>query len=126
MQLAAAGLALALLFTFVTLEVRHAYHGTSLGYWHATSQNEFWSYSAAWLLLGIGLLGYGLWREMPEARLASAAIVVLTVLKVFLWDMSGLEGALRAFSFIGLGAVLVGIGLVYQRFVFAPRDEVKC
>ncbi len=121
LQLAAAGLALALLFTFVTLEVRHAYQPL-LGFWHETSQNEFWSYSAAWLLLGIGLLGYGLWREMPEARLASAAIVVLTVLKVFLWDMSGLEGALRAFSFIGLGAVLVGIGLVYQRYVFAPRD----
>ena len=118
--LGVAALALALLFTFVSLEVRHAYHGESLVYWHATNQAEFWSYSAAWLLLGIGLLGYGLWREMPEARLASAAIVVLTVLKVFLWDMSDLEGAWRAFSFIGLGLVLVGIGLVYQRLVFAP------
>jgi uncharacterized membrane protein len=29
---------------------------------------------------------------------------------------------LRALSFIGLGVVLIGIGLVYQRFVFGPRS----
>jgi uncharacterized membrane protein len=120
--LLAAGAALALIFMFVTLEVRHAFHGESLAHWHPTSDAEYWTYSLAWLLLGIALLGYGLWREMPEARLASAAIVMLTVLKVFLLDMSGLEGALRAFSFIGLGLALVGIGLVYQRYVFThPR-----
>ena len=120
LQLLAAGLALALVFTFVTLSVRFAYQGAEISYLRDTSQSELWSYSAAWLALGVAILGYGLWRKMPEARLASAAIVVLTVLKVFLWDMAGLEGALRAFSFIGLGAVLVGIGLVYQRLVFAP------
>ena len=38
--------------------------------------------------------------------------------EVFLFDMSGLEGAWRALSFIGLGLALVGIGLVYQKFVF--------
>lgn len=122
----AGALALALLFAFVTLSVRHAYHGEHIGVLHATSDAEFWSYSAAWLVLGIVLLGYGLWRDVGEARLASAALVVLTVLKVFLWDMAGLEGALRAFSFIGLGLVLLGIGLVYQKLVFgagAGRDE---
>lgn len=122
--LMAAGAALALIFMFVTLEVRHAFHGASLGHWHPTSDSEYWTYSVAWLLLGVALLGYGLWREMPEARLASAAIVVLTVLKVFLLDMSGLEGALRAFSFIGLGLALVGIGLVYQRYIFGAKRMV--
>ena len=116
--MAVAALAMVLAFAFVTLEVRHAFHGEQLSFIKSTSQAELWSYSAAWLMLGIALLGYGLWRGMQEARLASAAIVTIVVLKVFLWDMSGLEGAWRAFSFIGLGLVLVGIGLVYQRYVF--------
>jgi uncharacterized membrane protein len=30
---------------------------------------------------------------------------------------------LRALSFIGLGAVLIGIGLVYQKFVFAKAGD---
>jgi uncharacterized membrane protein len=39
---------------------------------------------------------------------------------VFLYDMAGLGGIFRALSFIGLGAVLVGIGLLYQRLLFPP------
>ena len=51
----------------------------------------------------------------------------LTVLKVFLIDLAGLEGVLRALSFLGLGAALIGIGLVYQKLVFArvPDAEAK-
>ena len=37
--------------------------------------------------------------------------------------MSDLEGAWRALSFIGLGAVLIGIGLVYQRLLFGKGGE---
>jgi uncharacterized membrane protein len=39
------------------------------------------------------------------------------VLKVFIGDMSNLEGLLRIASFVGLGFCLVGIGWLYQRFV---------
>ena len=42
---------------------------------------------------------------------------MLAVLKVFIIDLSNLEGVMRALSFIGLGLVLIGIGLVYQRFL---------
>jgi uncharacterized membrane protein len=47
-------------------------------------------------------------------------VLVLTVLKVFLIDMSNLTGIYRALSFLGLGAVLIGIGWLYQRLLF-PR-----
>jgi uncharacterized membrane protein len=43
---------------------------------------------------------------------------VLTVLKVFLIDMSDLTGIYRALSFLGLGVVLIGIGWFYQRLLF--------
>jgi uncharacterized membrane protein len=36
--------------------------------------------------------------------------------------MSNLEGILRALSFIGLGAVLIGIGLFYQRILLNKGD----
>jgi uncharacterized membrane protein len=50
-------------------------------------------------------------------RIASAVLVFIAVLKVFLVDMSNLEGFLRALSFIGLGGVLIGIGLFYQKIL---------
>ncbi|HEX6000357.1 MAG TPA: DUF2339 domain-containing protein [Hyphomicrobiaceae bacterium] len=114
-----AALALFLLFSYVTLEVRHAFHGESLTVWHGADAPEVWSYSVAWLALGLAFLFYGLWRNAIEPRLASAALVVLSVLKVFLYDLTGIGGFWRAFSVICLGAVLIGIGLVYQKLVFA-------
>jgi uncharacterized membrane protein len=54
-------------------------------------------------------------------RFASAAVVVLTVFKVFLLDMSNLTGIYQALSFLGLGAVLIGIGWFYQRLLFPRR-----
>jgi uncharacterized membrane protein len=117
----AAVLALLLAFGYVSLTVRHAFQGERLSIWQGASAPEVWSYSVAWLALGLAFLGYGLLRGSTEARLASAALVVLSVLKVFLYDVTGLGGFWRAFSVICLGAVLIGIGLVYQRLVFARR-----
>ena len=45
-------------------------------------------------------------------------MIAVTILKVFLIDMANLTGAYRAFSFIGLGLVLVAIGWLYQRILF--------
>jgi uncharacterized membrane protein len=110
--------AMALAFAYVTLVVRKAWHGPVLTA-GPTSDAEIWAYSAAWLVFGVALLLYGLILRSPPARIASAAIIVLTVLKVFLYDMSEVEGLWRALSFIGLGVVLIGIGLLYQKLLFA-------
>jgi uncharacterized membrane protein len=123
-SLASIGAILAL-FAYASLEVRRVFQGDEMDLLNGFTQGELYAYSAAWLALGILLLAYGLWRGSREARLASACFIVATVLKVFLLDLAGLEGMLRALSFIGLGAVLIGIGLVYQKFVFAKKDQVN-
>jgi hypothetical protein len=64
--------------------VRHLFQGEIIGIWRHTSQPEIWSYSAAWLVLGLLFLAYGIWRGTREPRLASAALVFLAVIKVFL------------------------------------------
>ena len=109
------------LFAYVTLETRRLFAGAWMGLDNEFSKSEIYAYSAVWLALGVALLVYGVWRASRETRYASAFFVFATTLKVFLYDFSGLEGVLRALSFIGLGLALIGIGLVYQRFVFAPR-----
>jgi uncharacterized membrane protein len=118
-------LSLCLLFGYVTLEVRHIFQGTEIGFFQRTGAIETWAYSAAWLALGIAFLAYGIIRSSLEARLASAALVFLSIAKVFLFDLNGLTGLWRALSFIVLGLVLIGIGLVYQNFVFARPPAAK-
>lgn len=70
-----------------------------------------------WLVLGVLLLVAGSRLDAKSIRIASAVLVFVAVLKVFLVDMSNLEGFLRALSFIGLGAVLIGIGRFYQKIL---------
>jgi len=116
----AASTAVLLMLSYLTLEVRALYHGPVLtaGY---TSNAEQYTYSVVWLAYGVALLLFGIWQRSQPARLASAAITLLTVGKVFLIDMSDLTGVHRALSFIGLGLVLVGIGWLYQRLLFPPK-----
>jgi uncharacterized membrane protein len=114
-------LAFCLFFAYVTLEVRRLFQGPWIVAARPTGSAELYTYSAVWLVIGIALLFAGLLRGSRQLRLASAAFMVIAVVKIFLWDLAGLEGLLRALSFIGLGFVLLGIGLVYQKWVFPRR-----
>jgi uncharacterized membrane protein len=115
----AAVTAVALALVFLTLEVTRLYHGPVL-IEGETSDAEQYTYSAVWLAFGVVLLAAGVWLRARSVRFASAAVVIVTVLKVFLIDMSNLTGIYQALSFIGLGLVLLGIGWFYQRLLF-PR-----
>ncbi|MCT7373682.1 DUF2339 domain-containing protein [Chelativorans salis] len=115
-RLAAGWLGGALIFVWISLEVRAYFHRPHLDRGVSTDA-ELYSYSAAWLLFGIALLLVGLRWQSRMIRLASAVFVLAAVAKVFLFDMAGLDGVWRALSFIGLGIVLIGIGLLYQRLL---------
>ena len=104
-------------FLWATLSVRRFWQGENIADWKGFMQGETYTYSVVWLLIGVVLLVIGSKLDAKSLRLASAGLVLVAVVKVFLIDMSNLEGILRALSFIGLGAVLIGIGLFYQRIL---------
>jgi uncharacterized membrane protein len=109
--------ALVLALSYVTLEIRRLYHGPQLTD-GATGGAEQYTYSIAWLAFGVVLLAIGILFNSQRARLASAVVIALTILKAFLIDMSELTGVYRALSFMCLGLVLVAIGWLYQRILF--------
>lgn len=113
---------LLLLFTLISLNVRFFFHGGSFNS-GVTSNAEIYSYSAAWLGLGIGLLFAGILQHNKMLRYASLSIVLLTIAKVFLYDASELEGLYRVFSFFGLGLCLIGLSYFYTRFVFRVSNN---
>lgn len=113
----------ALGFAWVTLSVRRFWQGDFIASWKGFEQAETYSYSVAWLAIGVGLLALGSRLDARSLRITSAVMVFLSVGKAFLIDMSHLEGVLRALSFIGLGVVLIGIGLFYQKILTSRRQE---
>ncbi|MBK8628843.1 MAG: DUF2339 domain-containing protein [Sphingomonadales bacterium] len=78
-------------------------------------RGENYGYSAALLLLSIGWLWLGMKQRWGWLRIAGLALLTGVTLKVFLIDAAALEGLLRVFSFLGLGAALIGIGWAYGR-----------
>lgn len=107
-------------FFFVTFNVRQIYHGQHLDS-GITSNAEVYTYSVAWLLIGIGLLFFGTLKQSKALRVASLSFMVLTIGKVFLYDAAELTGLLRVFSFLGLGVSLLGLSWFYTRFVFKAK-----
>src|SRR5208337_508573 len=75
-------IALALTFTYVTLETRRLFHGPAIGWQQGYRAIEIYAYSAVWMALGVALLAFGLVRQSFEARIASAGVILLAVLKV--------------------------------------------
>jgi uncharacterized membrane protein len=117
-----AALALLLAFAYVTLMVRHGFQGEFLDGFGMTDA-ENWTYSAVWLVFGILLLAAGIFLRSTMVRAASGLVIAVVVFKVFLFDMAALTGALRAASFLGLGATLIVIGRLYQRLLLRGTKE---
>jgi uncharacterized membrane protein len=111
---------LGLALFYLSLQVRRFYHGPILTI-GPTSNAEQYTYSAVWLAFGVVLLALGVLLRSQPARLASAAVVALTIAKVSIDVLTAdLTGLYRAAALIGLGVVLVSIGMLYQRLLF-PR-----
>jgi len=84
------------------------------GYAHFRLAHDF-SYSAIWLIYGAALMAIGFWKRSAFNRWESLVLIAVTILKVFLYDVSVLQQGYRILSFVALGAVLLAISFIYQR-----------
>jgi uncharacterized membrane protein len=108
---------------WVTLEIRHLFHGERIGLEAGVEPAELWAWSGAWLSVGGALLVAGLRRGERAVRLAGITIMAATTVKVFVVDMSALEGLWRVLSFLGLGLALIAMGAVYRRLAKGMQDK---
>lgn len=76
------------------------------------------AFSVGWGVYAVGLLMAGVVSHLRPLRYLSLVFLILTVGKVFLYDLAALGGIFKALSFLGLAAGLVLVSFFYQRFVF--------
>jgi uncharacterized membrane protein len=106
-------------FTWINLEIANAFTEEdrfTLRYEHTQARGLM--VSMAWLVYAIVLLLLGVSKKRGGLRWASLVLLLLTIGKVFLFDLGHLEGLLRAASVAGLGVSLLLVSVLYQRFVF--------
>ncbi len=71
--------------------------------------------SAFLMVYGAVLLAAGFWRRSAFVRWQALLLLIFTILKVFLYDVSGLSQGYRVASFLGLGALLMAVSFAYQK-----------
>ncbi len=113
--------ALAIVFLFISLQIRQYFQGTYLD-GNVTTNAEWYTYSAAWVVFGAVLLVLGILTRGVTLRYASLLVMLISVGKVFLSDTAHLRDLYRVFSLLGLGVSLIALAYLYQRFVF-KRNE---
>lgn len=98
---------------FLNLEIRHLWQG-ELSFYPRAESGELYTYSLVWLVMAASSLLYGTLRQHQKLYQAGMLLLMVTIGKIFLIDMSGLTGLLRVASFMGLGLCLLGLAFTHQ------------
>jgi uncharacterized membrane protein len=80
------------------------------------------TYSIAWALFALALLLVGMRQKTKWVRYAGLALLLATLVKLFLHDFDNLGPLYRIGAFIGVAIILIVASFVYQRFL-APAAE---
>ena len=80
------------------------------------------TYSIAWALFAFALLLIGMKGRLRYVRYAGMALLLVTLVKLFLHDLANLGPLYRIGAFIGVAVILIAASFVYQRFL-APETE---
>jgi uncharacterized membrane protein len=96
------------------MQIRHLWQG-AVDLDLPTSNGELYTYSVVWMLMAVVTILVAASRASKPIYQAGMGLLMLVIAKIFLVDMSDLEGLLRVASFLGLGLALLGIAYLYQR-----------
>ena len=81
------------------------------------------TYSIAWGLFSLGLLGIGFARHSKGARYAATGLLIATLLKVFLHDLSQIQSIFRIGALIGVAIIAFVASFLYQRFFDRTAED---
>jgi uncharacterized membrane protein len=83
------------------------------------------TYSIAWAIFALLLLIVGIRNAVKPVRYASMALLGITILKLFLHDLSQLEQLYRIAAFIIVAVIAMIASFLYQRFLNVPVKEAQ-
>lgn len=100
---------------FSAFEIRQLWRGSDLVLSSGVSEGELYTYSVVGLMYAVVAIVYATGRENAALYRAGMALLGLVIGKIFLVDMSGLQGLWRVAAFMGLGLALLGLAWLYRR-----------
>jgi len=83
--------------------------------WRRVEIERDFTYSALGMAYGAILMIVGFARRSAFVRWQALVLMAITIIKVFIYDVSELDRGYRVVSFVVLGALLLAISFAYQR-----------
>jgi uncharacterized membrane protein len=117
-----ASLGTILLFLLVNLEIADYFSiGPTQTFSFSGNFARDMTYSIAWALFALGQIIIGMRIKQRAARYAGLALLGVTLLKLFLHDLSDLNELYRIGAFVGVALILIAASFIYQRFLAPGR-----
>lgn len=115
-----------LIFLLLNIEIADFYSvGPAITFNFSATLAQDLTYTLAWALFAVCFLGSGIAVRSQPARIASIALLVVTIFKCFIFDLKRLSELYRVASFFGLALCLALVALALQKFVLSTRKEEK-
>ena len=83
------------------------------------------SYSIAWALFALLLLIIGIRQTARPVRYASLGLLGVTILKLFLHDLSRLDQLYRIAAFVIVAIIAIFASFLYQRFLGLSQKQIQ-
>ena len=119
------GLGTVLAFLLLNIEIADYFSppGSTLTFQFSGDFARDMTYSIAWGLFALVLLVVGITRKIAVARYAALGLLSVTLLKLFVHDLSQLGQLYRIGAFIGVAVLALLASFAYQRFYAAGLKE---
>lgn len=95
---------------------------------HVLSQNHKIGFPILWGIASFTLIAIGLKTKKKHLRIISLTLMLITLLKLFIWDIRGISEGGKIAAFISLGVLLLIVSFMYQRLkklLLTDEPEVK-
>jgi hypothetical protein len=122
-----AGLGTALAFLLLNIEIADYFSapGSTLTFQFSGNFARDMTYSIAWALFALGLLIYGIRKNIAAARYAAMGLLCITLLKLFFHDLAQLGQLYRIGAFVGVAVIAMLASFAYQKFFAAGTKKTE-
>ena len=83
--------------------------------------------SILWGLWSFVLVGYGIWKRKKHFRITAIALLAVTLLKLFFYDLTYLETVPKTIVFVCIGILLLVVSFLYNKYknIMYDENEIK-
>ena len=121
--LASLGVVLAFLLLNIEIADYFSAPGVALTFEFSGNFARDMSYSIGWALFALGLLVYGIVKNISFARYAAMGLLCVTLVKLFFHDLAQLGQLYRIGAFISVAAIAMLASFAYQKFFSATAKK---